>query len=141
MKLQWLLLLAAGSLVAADDGGGASKEREKFAGSWKLVSLEAEGKDEKEEAVFTFAEDKITIAFKDDKKTAVFKLDPSAKPPAIDIIPEDGPEKGKTIKGIYVFEGEKLKLCAASRSDKDRPTDFATKKGSGSILFVLRKGK
>ena len=44
------------------------------------------------------------------------KVDKDAKPlPRIDLVIEDGPEeaKGKTSKGIYKLDGEKLTLCVS----------------------------
>ena len=45
------------------------------------------------------------------------KIDADAKPHAtIDLVIEDGPEeaKGKTSKGIYKLDGEKLTLCVSA---------------------------
>jgi uncharacterized protein (TIGR03067 family) len=143
MKLRAFLVLAVAFLVAADaPKEDVKKEKEKLKGAWKVVSLEVEGKEQKkEEVTFTFADDNLTIAFKDDKKTANYKLEPTTKPTSIDMVPDDGPEKGKTLKGIYVVDGEMLKLCFAKQPDNARPSEFATKKESGSVLIVLKKEK
>jgi uncharacterized protein (TIGR03067 family) len=136
------LLLVVGLLVAADDNDTIKKEKEKLKGDWTVASLHADGKDAKEEeATFTFAGDKLTVAFKDSKQSATYTIDPAAQPKTIDIVPEEGPEKGKTIKGIYTFDDDGLKICAAASPDKDRPKEFAAKKGSGSVLIVLKKDK
>ena len=49
----------------------------------------------------------------------------------------EGPKK-RVYSGIYLLEGDKLKVCYAL-SGKARPTAFATKPGSGAILFVLER--
>lgn len=141
MKPRVFLVLVVGVLLAADAKEDIQKEQEKIKGAWKITALESEGASEKEDASLTFGDDKLTVAFKDEKKTAAYKLDPSSQPKSIDIIPDDGPEKGKTIKGIYSLDGDALKLCFASTPKKDRPTEFVTKKDSGSVLMVLKKEK
>ena len=50
------------------------------------------------------------------------------------------PAKGVTLKGIYKFEGETLTICY-SGIGKERPTEFASKAGSGAMLFVQKKEK
>src|SRR5262249_47235108 len=62
-----------------------------------------------------------------------FKVDLTQKPKTIDITFTEGPEKGKTVLGIYELEGDTYKLCL-SLKDKDRPKEFVSKAGSGHIL-------
>ena len=62
-----------------------------------------------------------------------------------------GRHKGEVCYGIYVFEGDMLKICTASklRTDEvaDRPNVFSTKKSdepgekTGKLLFVLKREK
>jgi thiol-disulfide isomerase/thioredoxin len=73
-----------------------------------------------------------------------FTLDPAAQPKAIDLIPEEGPAKGKTLRGIYSLEGDVLKICYVSPNTpepekKPRPSEFAAGKGSGYVLLVFRQ--
>jgi len=72
-----------------------------------------------------------------------YKLDPAAKPKAIDLIPEEGPAKGKTLQGIYSLQRDELKVCFVSPNIPDpenqkRPGEFSAKKGSGYVLLVFR---
>jgi hypothetical protein len=48
--------------------------------------------------------------------------------------------KGKTIQltGIYLLEGDTLKICA-SEAGQARPTEFTSPKGSRLTLFVLKR--
>jgi uncharacterized protein (TIGR03067 family) len=73
-----------------------------------------------------------------------FTLDPAAQPKAMDLIPEEGPAKGKTLRGIYSLEGDVLKICYVSPNTPEpekqpRPREFAARKGSGHVLLVFRQ--
>ena len=72
-----------------------------------------------------------------------FKLDPGKSPRAIDLIPQDGPDKGKTIYGIYALNKGQLKICAPNFGGdlNKRPTDFKTTSGDGLGLLTLERAK
>jgi len=84
---------------------------------------------------FMFKEDTLTA-----RQPAKYKLDPAKKPKTIDVLPTDGLDKDKTIEGIYEIKGEELTVCVA-KPGSPRPTEFASKAGSGHVLFVLKKAK
>ena len=70
------------------------------------------------------------------------KIDTEAKPFAtIDLVIDEGPEdaKGKTSKGIYKLDGEKLTICV-SAPGKDRPKEF-TQVEDEAYLFAMKKQK
>jgi uncharacterized protein (TIGR03067 family) len=145
MKLRLLVLLALGlSIAAAPKDDAAKADRDKFQGSWTIVSLEAGGNeagaDETKKFKLEFKGDKVIFTAGEERHEGTFKLDPTAKPKAIDLIPLDGPDKGKTQRGIYAFEGDTLQICGAD-ADKERPKEFTTKKGSGAMLVVLKRAK
>jgi uncharacterized protein (TIGR03067 family) len=54
----------------------------------------------------------------------------------MDITFATGPDKGKTVYGIYRFEGDKLRVCLALPG-KPRPAKFEASAGSGLVLEVL----
>src|SRR5262245_28878345 len=132
------------SLFAAEDPKDdlAKSEREKLAGTWKVTSAERDGQPDKVSlnALTTVkADGKLHVKFADSTTgEGTFKLDPTKKPKAIDYTLDYGPNKGKLHEGIYVLEGDTLKIC---RSDpgKPRPKEFATKTDSGQMLFVLTR--
>ena len=70
-----------------------------------------------------------------------FRLDPSKKPKQIDISPLDGKEKGKTIRGVYELDGDKLTLHVAYPDSTERPTDLESKEGAMTMSFVLERVK
>ena len=64
-------------------------------------------------------------------------------PRHIDFTPQDGPQKDKTIRGIYKLEKGKLTMCfgAAKDAESTRPTKFSGEQGSKCLLIVLEKIK
>ena len=135
-----------GLLSAADQKEGADKkELEKFQGKWVQVSTTIDGKaleeDELKNRSVVFKGEKLILLYKDKERgTASLKIDPSKNPAQIDTTNEDGPAKGLGLKGIYKFDGDTLTLCFVLPS-KDRPTEFASKPGSGTLLFVHKRAK
>lgn len=60
-------------------------------------------------------------------------------PAEIDLVPADGPHKGKTLKAIYVVEDKELKLCVGGEGE-DRPTAFRSLAGEETLLLTLKVG-
>ena len=70
------------------------------------------------------------------------RMDPSAKPAAIDFEHTDGALKGKVWKGIYSLDGDTLAICDnAQNLDKGRPAAFEAKSGSGYVLITFKRAK
>ena len=62
----------------------------------------------------------------------IVRVNPNAKPWAIDFEHTEEALKGKTWKGIYVLDGDTLTICDnAPNLDEGRPVSFETKSGSG----------
>jgi uncharacterized protein (TIGR03067 family) len=94
------------------------------------------------DATWTFESEKVKANVAGMEYTCKPKIDADAKPFAtIDLVIDDGPEeaKGKTSKGIYKIDGEKLTLCV-SAPGKDRPKEF-TQVDDEAYLFELKKEK
>jgi uncharacterized protein (TIGR03067 family) len=135
---------------AARAGAGSQPKEDKDAiqGVWSIVAWEWNGEPAFEmeqlkryKLVFTRdhfyrrtdSTDTFSLALK-----ATYKLEPTKKPKAIDVTYLEGrPDQGKTYPGIYALEGDDLRLCYAG--GKERPTEFATKPGSGLWLYVLKR--
>ncbi len=117
-------------------------------GVWEAKSAEREGKQAPPEVVktlrFTFKGDKVSV--EDGKKAAedaTYTLDAKKSPKQIDLIPANLPAemKNRKILGIYELKGDELKFCfrRADVADTSRPTEFATKEGSGLMFVVFKK--
>ena len=70
-----------------------------------------------------------------------FLLDPTKKPKEIDLTPKVGPQKGRTDRGIYLLDGDSLKICIQSNKNEARPRDFSSRVGSQISLTVLQRTK
>src|SRR5208283_26079 len=138
-----LLLMTTGFLVVSGVLAQDKKETEKLDGKWLVISVERDGKpdDSLKGAVRTNAGDSYTLTPKDGKGIpGTFKVDPTKKPKTMDMMPGEGRYKGKTLLGIYELEGDTLKICFAEPG-KDRPSDFASKPGSGVVLAIHKREK
>jgi uncharacterized protein (TIGR03067 family) len=140
MRAIALVLLVTGLFSVFDDPKpeDVKKEFESLNGTWKITKMELEGKDLL--AGFGEAEAK----FKDKELTspgiaADLKLDPSKDPKAVDLSYTEGPSAGRTVKGIYKLEGDKLTICRALKQDGKRPTEFSAPAGSGKMLFEFKR--
>jgi uncharacterized protein (TIGR03067 family) len=137
-------LLAFCGRVAGDDA--VKKDRQLYAGTWQVVSAEANGNKVSEEDA-----KKIVVINKEDGAWTLqvegkvvargtSKIDPAKKPKTIDLTETEGEDKGKTFLGIYEVGKDSRKVCLAE-SDKERPTQFSTKPGSGHVLAVFKRVK
>jgi uncharacterized protein (TIGR03067 family) len=146
MKTALLLALTAGVPVAAKaPGEDAKKELEKLQGDWVLVSNEREGQKTPDEQVKAFRRtikgDQYTVT-RDGKPFArgTIKLDPSKTPRAMDITRTEGTDKDKPMLAIYETDGDTQKVCFAPPG-QGRPTEFASKPGSGHVYSVWKRVK
>jgi uncharacterized protein (TIGR03067 family) len=131
------------STAVAQKEGADKKELEKFQGKWAIasVTVDGEAEDEIKDRFLAIKGDKATFLDKGKERgTGSLKLDPGKSPAHLDFTYEDGPAKGTTLKGIYKFEGDTLTLCYGGFGE-DRPAEFASKAGSGTILIVQKRAK
>jgi uncharacterized protein (TIGR03067 family) len=141
------LIITAGLLVAAD-----GKQKADLVGSWDLVSSAVDGgkasRDADFKTVLIISDDKFILHVAPAKSRdsdnpgsrmeSSYKVDPTGNPATLDIKPLTGPDKGKTIRAIYLVDKDELKVCQATQADKDRPTEFASKRGLLLQIFKRR---
>ncbi|HQR43443.1 MAG TPA: TIGR03067 domain-containing protein [Gemmatales bacterium] len=140
-----LIVLASPLLLAADDA--VQKELQALQGTWKAVSLEAEGKPVPKEAIPQFiyiigADGKATGKMAQGGYSAKVTIDPTKNPKTMDNLHESGTHKGKKQHAVYKLEGDKLTVCitAPGSSEVHRPKDFSTR-DSANVLFVFKRVK
>jgi uncharacterized protein (TIGR03067 family) len=67
-------------------------------------------------------------------------VDISQKPKALDIHITEGEQAGKLQKGIYQFDGGRLKICVAAPGE-ERPKDFKTKENTEDAVLIFERPK
>lgn len=148
--MRWACVAAflAVAVAAADDKPKEkpNKDLEPFQGTWSVVSLETDGMAVPEEhtkglTLEVKGNGRVLRQDGEVKSEATFKVDAAKKPKAIDIEVTDGPLAGRTIRGIYEFKDDTLKVCLAIGEDDKRPDDFTSKEGSGRQLQTFKKEK
>jgi len=129
------LFLSQGTARALGDDKPQSELLKPLQGTW---STEGEGL----EAKWIFEGEKVKVTVNGTEYACKVKVDTEAKPFAtIDLVIDEGPEdaKGKTSKGIYKLDGEKLTLCV-SHPGKERPKEFIQVEDE-AVLFTMKKQK
>jgi uncharacterized protein (TIGR03067 family) len=112
MKHSYILSLTVGLLVATGLVGcqAAPDDNKSLQGTWTLVSGEKDGEPLPEQDIknskLTIAGDTHTVQVGEMIIKGTHKLDATKKPKQIDLTYESGPNKGKTLLGIYELEGD-----------------------------------
>jgi uncharacterized protein (TIGR03067 family) len=130
--------------VVSEKTKAINEELKRFEATWRFVEIEVGGRKIPEKA---FEKDALILKGKRFASFVAgklvhgdFKIDPVARPKAIDIIFTEGPGKGRSQKGIYELEGDTQRICFAM-PDKPRPTEFVTRPDNEQIIEVLKREK
>ena len=123
------VLVACGLTVAAPLPKTKEKPKDQDAiqGVWQLDKFDIGGAGQVppgiESVRFTFKDGKLTVSRNgmEDAKQGEYKLDPTAKPKAIDLVEPNG---SRNTPGIYELDGDTLKICIAEGQNAVRPTAF-----------------
>jgi uncharacterized protein (TIGR03067 family) len=145
-----MVLWSIGPLFAAGVGGDdADKELKKLQGTWVMVSGEVDGKKVGDEHV-----NRSKIVYDGNKgqlvtphqsgETIVFdiiKFDPTKTPKEMHFARRNGPAAGKTIVGVYEFDGDDLYKFAFDPAGLVTIKEFVTKEGTGHIRHSWKRVK
>jgi uncharacterized protein (TIGR03067 family) len=146
MQLGFLATVMAVLLAAGAPGEAAdAKKKAGLRDTWTAVSAERNGApaDDIKGHRLTLTGDRFTIRSKGKLLyQGTFRIDPSKSPETIDFTNTRGEAKGKIWLGIYLLEGDNLKICDnADDVAKGRPAAFATEPGSGLVLVMFRRAQ
>ena len=148
MAVALLLLWFLGSSFGAGVGGtDAQKELQKFQGTWVMVSTEMDGKKIADENVgrskITFQGDKMQVLVPHQHAEMIavdiVKIDPTRNPKEMHFVRRNGPNAGKTMIGIYEFEGDDQYKFAFDPIGARTLKEFTTKKGTGHIRNTWKR--
>jgi uncharacterized protein (TIGR03067 family) len=135
--LSFALVLACSSAAR-----GTDERDDTLEGTWLPSAAELGGKrfpDEVRKAIRLVVKgDQYTVTVGTQPDRGTCKLDPSAKPKALDITGTDGPNKGRTILAIYERDGDTLRVCY-DLGGKGRPAEFGTKAGTRLFLVTYKR--
>jgi uncharacterized protein (TIGR03067 family) len=133
------LVVSCSSAAWSDDAKDDTLE-----GTWLPSTAELGGKkfpDEVRETIkLEVKGEKYTVTVGTNLDQGTCKLDPSAKPKALDITGTEGPNKGKTILAIYERKGDTLRVCY-DLGGKSRPAEFKTAEGTRLFLVEYKLQK
>ncbi len=137
------LLATLAAAAPADKAAGPTDDHARLQGNWTAVSGEQDGQKLADDAVkgvrVTFDGDEVSFFPKQDKSRVTFRLESAGTPRGLTMTAQEGPDKGKSIPGIYELQGDRLKLCVALKPGTARPPAFAAPADSGLLLLVLRR--
>lgn len=122
----------------------AEEAQKQLRGTWTATKAERNGKaaDDVLGHRLTITGNRFQIHAKDGKPlyAGTIRLDPGAKPAAIDFEHMGAALQGKAWKGIYVLDGDTLTTCDNGPDlDRGRPTAFEAKSGSGYVLITFKR--
>ena len=136
-----LLVLMAAHWSAAEP---SKQDSVGIQGTWKILALEADGEAAPGEIVST-----LKLVFKGDTLTFTpgepgftnykYKLEPATNPAGFSMTHADGSKKGEREEGIYLLEGNRLKICFGKPGKV--PNEFTAKAGSGQSMYSLERMK
>jgi uncharacterized protein (TIGR03067 family) len=124
--------------------GTPTRDIEKMQGTWVILSVEMNGqkmgRKELQDAPgeLTLNGNHYLLKFGEIVNAGTFKLDSEKLPRTVNVIPGDGPNRGRLFPGIYTIEGDFMKTCF-NVGGGDRPTEFTTKDQPGWVVVEQKR--
>jgi len=144
MNAHLAFFLAASVLVAADTPSKTTRDdRDRFQGTWRVVTLVDNGKQAPREAIqdarLIFEGNHFSLQGARQDYRGTFKLDQDQDPKSLDCTYHEvgGSDNGRAF-GIYELDGNRLKLCWR-HGGKERPHAFTSTEGSGTRLLIAER--
>jgi uncharacterized protein (TIGR03067 family) len=114
-------------------------------GTWRFVELEANGAKKPAEEIegwkVVFEGDDLWVVKPSGTDPKLkFKLDATRDPKTIDLVVQEGKDRGKVAPGIYALGNGQLRLCINIFGDPSyRPSEFKTREGDGVGFATLER--
>jgi uncharacterized protein (TIGR03067 family) len=139
-----VLFAVAVPLASADEKADADLKA--MVGKWKVEKAVLGGQDLTEhlkDMKFEItAGGKYTVEIGPENDAGTFTVDPAKSPKQLDVKPTGGPNKGKTVKGIYKIDGDTMTICYDHMADAAKhPEKFESKDGTTLLLMVYKRQK
>ena len=142
------LLTAALVLAAPAPAVDNKKDTELIQGTWTVVSYEYDGRKKPDGEIkhvkIVIKDHMITIKRDGVEEMLTFKLDPAKKPKTIDMTARKT-AADQQVPGIYELKENELKMCFVKGEKRNgtgaRPTEFASKADTDSVLIILKREK
>jgi len=139
-----------GAAFASERSGAAEKEDKDFIqGTWRMIEWQRPGQETLHAGPTVYFEGNHLYFLRKNEFTkdmdrvnlTEFHLDPGKTPKQIDLVQLDGPNKGKTFKGIYELTGDQLRVCVNDEDHlaSERPTEFKTDGGRAVVVREREK--
>lgn len=140
----WMLSAGLLFVCGLEFPAQAEEKSGPFEGTWELTYFERGGQEVKLQAATRLISTGAKFVVKRGDQVIAAgtgSVYPDQKPPASDTTYTEGPDKGKTFKGIYQLEGDKLTFCRAGSPEDDRPAEFKTAPGSNAFIAIYKRVK
>ena len=166
ISMRWPLLLALAMAMAPGRaasgappdpgkvGPSTSKSRDdqavqhdmaQLAGIWTLEAMEVDGHkatdDQMRGWLLVIEGDQYNPGSGQLSVEYTYRIDPSRSPKAIDLIPHEGPYRGRTLRGIYSVHNDRLTICRVRFPEGERPAGFGTRPESGLASSTWKRRK
>jgi uncharacterized protein (TIGR03067 family) len=138
-RSRWMWVAFATCLLVAADAP-PSTDQDRIQGHWVLIGREIDGQVDDpstltNQAIMVFDRNRVLARMGPMvAELGTFTLDPTQNPRHYNRLYGEGTPR----EGIYVLEGNTLKICLAEIG-KPRPTSLATKPGDGTSLLIYKR--
>lgn len=123
--VEWMAWMFVVGVAVADEPraeankAAVAKALETFAGAWKIAAVQPEGATKGARRLVFHKDGTYAAQDKDGKElwAGTFEIDPTASPKVWDHRSHDARKEGKDVLGIYVLDGDTLKVtCVVLQS-------------------------
>jgi len=138
------LILAVASAGCGPSAEAIEQDRKRLAGEWRIVAFQDDGdseleKEAKKVTVVNQTDGTWKVRFEDQETVrGTSTIDPTQNPKTIDFTAITEGEGQGLYLGIYELGETSRRLCFA-HPGKKRPTEFASRPGSGYVLITFER--